>query len=148
MGLNINAIKQRVKVIYHVAELDVCSASVTFLYGYCGAFRGCRAVWQTCSLMASVQCLQTSHGRNSGEEEGITHSFSVSGKWEQSERRGVFVRSFPAISICPPQHVSIHIFCKETGSLFILQVKEGNQRAAESRTINEIVMQFMNRFFL
>lgn len=59
-------------------------------------------------------CLQSSHGRTSGVAEGITHSFfSASGKWEQSKRGGVFVRSFPIIPYLPiPRHVSIQIFYK------------------------------------
>lgn len=33
---------------------------------------------------------------------GITHCFSVTGKWEQSERGGVFVRSFPVYFFFSP----------------------------------------------
>lgn len=51
------------------------------------------------NVMASV-CAGNFRGSLGGTEErtqkaGITHSFSVTGKWEQSERGGVFVRSFP-----------------------------------------------------
>lgn len=65
---------------------------------------------------------------------GDITQFSVAGKWEQSERGGVFVRSFPSfffsLLVCLPQHVSM---CHQSvtkknenlskGSLFILQVR-------------------------
>lgn len=73
------------------------------------------------------------HVRNIGADlKEALLTVSVTGKWEQSERGGVFVRSFPVFFFffCPLQHVSMchqSVTMKNenlsTGGLFTLQVR-------------------------
>lgn len=67
---------------------------------------GIHNVMSSVCAKASVNPWQEQWSRKAAE--GITHSVSATGKWEQSERGEVFVRSFPVFFflICLPRHVS------------------------------------------